>query len=412
MQPLADVRASVAFRSKFLLALGVCVWYIVWQCIYHGCKLYGSHEPLPVQLLSGEPPGAGGAPPGPAAAPEAMSSGQLRKAKLGEESGAAGGPVGPSSTTTFTVTYDSEGTDDGNWPDDYDSDDYEPDPDLHDEPNSTELALWWTQPLTLEELDHDHFEFAFVPFNITDLKRSNGTVDPRYTRAWRRDSLLRLLRAWHGVCLRLNLSYWLDAGTLLGRKRSNGSHIIPWDIDADVGMLRGEFAKLNASVNRIGQGLLRDEELGLPPGVLLTTQQVRSKTNLATARGKVIPGRVVDTWTGFYVDVFGDYFLRDDGDIQMFWPFQATAKCVTSKPEDGSAPWVGKECQGPCDHEWCYTFETGLVLPPVQCHLKGAGEWLYCPHDEDGYLRAQYYDCCSPDHQWDSRQQQFVSFRR
>merc|ERR550532_3789243 len=99
-------------------------------------------------------------------------------------------------------------------------------------------------------------------------------------------------------------------------------------------MMRGEFAKLNASVNQLGQGVLRHEELGLPPGVLLTTQQVPFKTNLATARGKVIPGRIVDTETGFYVDVFGDYFLRDDGDVQMFWPYQATAKCIVSKPEE------------------------------------------------------------------------------
>lgn len=46
--------------------------------------------------------------------------------------------------------------------------------------------------------------------------------------------MLRLLKIFDDVCARHGLSYWLDAGTLLGAARHGG--FIPWDDDVDVMM--------------------------------------------------------------------------------------------------------------------------------------------------------------------------------
>ena len=50
-----------------------------------------------------------------------------------------------------------------------------------------------------------------------------------------------LLRIFHDVCQKLNLTYWLDWGTLLGAVRHNG--FIPWDDDLDVAMPREDVNK-------------------------------------------------------------------------------------------------------------------------------------------------------------------------
>ena len=52
---------------------------------------------------------------------------------------------------------------------------------------------------------------------------------------------LRLLKIFDQICQDNNLSYWLDAGTLLGAVRHNG--FIPWDDDLDVMMPYEDYIK-------------------------------------------------------------------------------------------------------------------------------------------------------------------------
>ena len=55
------------------------------------------------------------------------------------------------------------------------------------------------------------------------------------------ENLLELLTEFDRVCKKHNIQYFLDSGTALGAVRHGG--FIPWDDDADVGMLRSEYEK-------------------------------------------------------------------------------------------------------------------------------------------------------------------------
>lgn len=53
--------------------------------------------------------------------------------------------------------------------------------------------------------------------------------------------ILRMLKILNEICEKHEIPFWLEYGTMLGAVRHNG--FIPWDNEADVGMLRADFEK-------------------------------------------------------------------------------------------------------------------------------------------------------------------------
>ena len=53
---------------------------------------------------------------------------------------------------------------------------------------------------------------------------------------------LELMRLMHELCDKLNLTYYLIGGTLLGAVRHGG--FIPWDPDIDIAMPREDYEKI------------------------------------------------------------------------------------------------------------------------------------------------------------------------
>lgn len=65
------------------------------------------------------------------------------------------------------------------------------------------------------------------------------------------EALRELLRRMDAVFQEANVRYWIIGGTLLGAVRDGG--IIPWDDDADVGVLASEWRAARSRLNDIAQ---------------------------------------------------------------------------------------------------------------------------------------------------------------
>ena len=84
---------------------------------------------------------------------------------------------------------------------------------------------------------------------------------------------LELLRIIHELCIKHQLEYWLDFGTLLGGVRHGG--FIPWDDDVDIGMPTSDYIKILELLPRyLG-------EYGLPAIVMGNLMQGTSSAALA-----------------------------------------------------------------------------------------------------------------------------------
>mgnify|MGYP000078509559 CR=1 FL=1 len=65
--------------------------------------------------------------------------------------------------------------------------------------------------------------------------------------------LLEMLKDIDALCKKHNIRYWLTGGSALGAVRHKG--FIPWDDDADIGMLREDYEKFQRVVHELGDAI-------------------------------------------------------------------------------------------------------------------------------------------------------------
>ena len=66
--------------------------------------------------------------------------------------------------------------------------------------------------------------------------------------------LLEMLKNIDALCKKHNIRYWLTGGSALGAVRHKG--FIPWDDDADIGMLREDYEKFQRVVHELGDAYI------------------------------------------------------------------------------------------------------------------------------------------------------------
>lgn len=139
------------------------------------------------------------------------------------------------------------------------------------------------------------------------------------THKQRTEKLVELVKTLSELLALYDIDYWIDSGTLLGQTRHQ--NVIPWDTDVDFG------------ITQQGYEFLRDANkstLSIPPGYQL--QVYESEAFNTGDRDWHIPVRLVETWFGFYADVFVFYNESASG-LPMLAPIPSVSwnecvKCV------------------------------------------------------------------------------------
>lgn len=137
------------------------------------------------------------------------------------------------------------------------------------------------------------------------------------------------------VCEEYKISYFLEAGTLIGAVRHHG--FIPWDDDLDIGMLREDYdrfvqiAPMALKPEYLWQDWLNDEHYALPFG------KVRKKNTLYQEEKS---SKLKNN--GFYVDVFPfDSAPEKEKDrIRLRKQCDFLYRCLLMK--EGYRPWISE----------------------------------------------------------------------
>lgn len=191
----------------------------------------------------------------------------------------------------------------------------------------------------------------------------------------------------------LNLPYWVSDGTLLGAMRSED--IIPWDDDADIGMLQEDLEKL---------WRLSDEFSH--PYRLVKVSQIHPVDKLWGAFLRHFPrkgvAKVLNVENGTYVDVFSFQVVNESDSVGT-----KIASPTTTREGDGKILKMNRphlfahrcsENSKTCDGANIQAYPMEMIFP-LSRRAKIADTFFPIPFDAEGVMQYLYgSEWMTPDH--------------
>lgn len=119
-------------------------------------------------------------------------------------------------------------------------------------------------------------------------------------------TLLEILEEIDRICRKHNIQYFLDSGTALGAVRHGG--FIPWDDDADVGMIRSEYERfVKIAAEELGERFFLQTRETDPDFLKFSAKIRMNNTYFPEERNE---GTSVHQ--GIFVDIFPFDYINDD----------------------------------------------------------------------------------------------------
>jgi lipopolysaccharide cholinephosphotransferase len=141
-------------------------------------------------------------------------------------------------------------------------------------------------------------------------ERDGYFVSAEMKRIWAVE--LDLLNEFARVCDKLNLNWFVHAGTMLGTVRHHG--FIPWDDDVDVVMPRKDYEKLCASASSFFAHPYFFQNDETDPGFAKNFSRLRNSSTTAIVKNFI--SRKYPFNQGIYIDIFPYDNIPDDVELR------------------------------------------------------------------------------------------------
>lgn len=114
--------------------------------------------------------------------------------------------------------------------------------------------------------------------------------------------LLDILKDIDIVCKKHDIPYWLTGGSALGAVRHKG--FIPWDDDADIGMMRADYERFQSVACELGENyVIQCFETHKEYNVLIPPMKIRRKGTYCEEANTLLKNKCKDS-DGLFIDVF------------------------------------------------------------------------------------------------------------
>ena len=130
--------------------------------------------------------------------------------------------------------------------------------------------------------------------------------------------LLEMLKDIDIVCRKHKVQYWLTGGSCLGAVRHKG--FIPWDDDADIGMLYEDYLKLLEAVKDLDpkKYIVQSFETHKEYNVLIPAMKIRLKHTYCEEYNALLKNKCKDS-DGIFIDVFIIDYVSENHVKDFVW---------------------------------------------------------------------------------------------